>query len=67
MAKKMKGLIGSVMGIVAILVSLAVGFGMAGKALVIPIIPEVITVAAGWIVVVVTIIGAIMAIISKLK
>ncbi len=49
-----------------ILVSLAVGFGMVGGALTIPYIPEIITVVAGWIVVVLTIVSIVLAIANKL-
>ncbi len=45
--------------LIGLLVSLAVGFGMADKVLIIRWIPEVITVIAGWIVV----IGAILTLI----
>jgi hypothetical protein len=49
-----------------ILVSLAVGFGMIGETLTIPAIPTVVTVTAGWIVVVLAILGALLKIIDKL-
>ena len=49
-----------------ILVSLAVGFGMVEKVLVIKWIPEIITVVAGWIVVVLTIVSIVLAIANKL-
>jgi len=49
-----------------ILVSLAVGFGMTGKILSIPYIHETITVVAGWIVIVLTLISVILVIIDKL-
>ena len=49
-----------------ILVSLAVGFGMVEKVLVIKWIPEIITVVAGWIVVVLTIVSIVFAIANKL-
>ena len=52
--------------ITGILVSLAVGFGMVGGALTIPYIPGIITVVAGWIVVILTIVSIVLAIASKL-
>ena len=59
----------SVMGIIAwvvgVLVSLAVGSGMIQEVLVIPGIPAIITVIAGWIVVIGAIVSVIMAIFSK--
>ena len=50
-----------------ILVSLAVGFGMINEVLTIPYIHETITMIAGWIVVVLTIISVVLAIASRLK
>ena len=59
----------SVMGIIAwvvgVLVSLAVGSGMIQEVLVIPGIPAIITVIAGWIVVIGAIVSVVMAIFSK--
>ena len=52
--------------VTGILVSLAVGFGMVGKTLTIPYIPEITTVVAGWIVVILTIVSIVLAIASKL-
>jgi len=48
-----------------ILVSLAVGFGMADKVLTVRYIPEIITVIAGWIVIVLTIASVVLLIINK--
>jgi len=64
MAKE-TNLLGVVMWIVGVLVSLAVGFGMIDGVLVVRWIPSVITVIAGWIVVIGAIIGVITAIIRK--
>ena len=54
-----------------VLVSLAVGFGMIGNngvpILPIPYVPDLITVIAGWIVVVLTLISVILAIINRAK
>ena len=64
----MKGdnsLIGLITWIVGILVSLAVGSGMISGALAIPGIPEVITIIAGWVVVVGAILSLILAIFNK--
>jgi len=58
-------LIGVITWIVGILVSLAVGSGMIDGVLVIPGIPAVITVIAGWIVVVGAIISLVLAIFNK--
>ena len=44
---------------VGLLVTLAVAFGLIGKSLTIPYIPEIVTVVAGWAVVVMAIIGGI--------
>jgi len=50
-----------------ILVSLAVGFGMINEVLPIPNIPLYVTKIAGYIVVVLVIIGAILAVIDKIR
>lgn len=52
--------------IVGILVSLAVGFGMVSEVLSIPGIPYGLTAFAGWVVVVLTLLGLILAIIDYL-
>jgi hypothetical protein len=49
-----------------ILVSLAVGFGMVSGTLSIPRIPEIVTATAGWIVVILTVLGVLLKIIDKL-
>ena len=49
-----------------VLVSLAVGFGMVDGILSIWWIPTAITVAAGWIVVVLTVVSVVLAIANKL-
>ncbi|MCH7568921.1 MAG: hypothetical protein IIA87_05895 [Nanoarchaeota archaeon] len=51
--------------ITGILVSLAVGFGMISGTLPIWFIPDVITAIAGWIVIVLTLLGVIIAIVEK--
>ncbi len=50
-----------------VIVSLAVGFGMIGETLSIPQIYPEITIFFGWVVVVTTILGALLAIIHKLS
>lgn len=62
MAKSESGLMAVIAWIVGILVSLAVGFGMIGETLIIPAIPAVVTIIAGWIVVIGAVISVIMAI-----
>ncbi len=63
------GLLALVMWIVGVLVSLAVGFAMTGTGPLnnIPIIPAVVTSIAGWIVIIGTIIGVILAIVDAVK
>jgi hypothetical protein len=58
-------LIGLVLWTVGIIVSLAVGSGMIDSTLNIPGIPTIITVVAGWIVVVGAIVSVILAIFNK--
>jgi len=66
MAQK-NSLVNGVLWLVGILVALAVGFGMTSKLLVVPYIPEVVTIIAGWIIVVGTVIGAVLVIIDFFK
>ena len=58
-------LLGIVLWITGVLVALAVGFGMTDGILVIPGL-ESATLVAGWIVIVLTVVGAVLAIIDKL-
>ena len=51
--------------ITGILVSLAVGFGMINEVLYVPKIPMIVTVIAGWIVVVLTIASIVLAIAER--
>ena len=53
--------------ITGVLVSLAVGFGMIDGVLTVRFVTPTITLAAGWIVVVLTVVGVILAIIDKVK
>lgn len=50
-----------------VLVSLSVGFGMIGGVLTIPYIPNVVTVTAGWIVVILTVLGVLLALMDKMS
>jgi hypothetical protein len=61
------GLLNAVMWIVGVLVSLAVGFGMTSLTLSIPYIPDIIVQIAGWIVVIGTVIGVILALTEAAK
>jgi len=65
MAKK-KGLLSIIMWIVGVLVSLAVGFGMTSGTLTVPYVESIVPIA-GWIVVIGTIIGVILAIIDAVQ
>jgi hypothetical protein len=51
--------------VVGVIVSLAVGSGMIDSTLTIPGIPEIVTVIAGWVVVVGAIISVILAVFKK--
>lgn len=53
--------------LVGIIVALAVGFGMTDGTLSIPLIPEIITIAAGWIVIVLALLGVLLKIIDALN
>lgn len=59
------GLLDVIMWIVGVLVSLAVGFGMISGTLTVPYVQVVVPIA-GWIVVIGTVVGIIMAIAKKL-
>lgn len=52
--------------ITGVLVALAVGFGMKDGILVVPYVEEIVP-AAGWVVIILAIVGAILAIIDKLR
>lgn len=51
--------------ITGILVALAVGFGMVDGILTIWFIPQVVTSVAGWIVIVLTVLGAILSLFDR--
>ena len=67
---KQKGALSQVWGIVAwvtgVLVSLAVGFGMVNETLPVKYIPTEVTAVAGWIVVILTLLGVILAMVDQL-
>lgn len=71
MAKKTKKekapakIAGLIAWIVGVLVSLSVGAGMADQVLTVPYIHPLVTVVAGWIVIVGTILSVIMALFGK--
>ena len=61
------GVWGFIVWLVGVLVSLAVGFGMSDGTLRIPQIPQIITAAAGWIVIVLALLGVLLKIIDVLS
>lgn len=67
MAKKgvMAQVVNFVAWVTGVLVSLAVGFGLIDEVLSVRFIPIIVTVVAGWIVVVLTILGVILALLNK--
>jgi len=60
------GLLDVIMWIVGVLVSLAVGFGMTSGTLTVPYVQPIVPIA-GWIVVIGTVIGVILAIVKAIK
>lgn len=72
MAKKESGtmalqsLIGFIIWVSGVLVALSVGFGMVDGILTVRFIPASMTIAVGWIVIVLTIISALLAIVERL-
>jgi len=69
MGKKVKNLLGFVAWVTGVIVSLAVGFAMTGGSLTIPWLDAVgagvVTVVAGWIVVLTTILSAVLALMKQ--
>ncbi len=65
MAKKGGKVLNFVAWLTGVIVSLAVGFGMTGQTLTIPWIAPLITVIAGWVVVVTTLISVVLAILQQ--
>ncbi len=64
--KPVSNLVNLAAWITGILVSLAVGFGMIDRVLVIRWIPTIITVVAGWVVVILTIVSIVLAIANRM-
>lgn len=65
-ARPISMLVNIAVWITGILVSLAVGFGMINGVLIVRWIPAIITIWAGWIVVILTILSIILAIIERI-
>jgi hypothetical protein len=65
MGKKVKNLLGFVAWLTGVLVSLAVGFAMTGGTLTVPWLPSVVTMVAGWIVIVTTLLSAALALMKQ--
>ena len=63
--KNVKSILNFVAWITGIIVSLAVGFAMIDGVLSVRWIPEVVTIVAGWIVVVTTALSAVLAILKQ--
>lgn len=64
MAKSRFKLLNFIAWLTGVIVSLAVGFAMTNGTLIVPYIPEIISVVAGWIVIATTILSVILAIID---
>ena len=58
-------LVGILTWIVGVIVALAVGSGMIDNTLSVPGIPEIITIIAGWVVVIGAIVSLVLAIFNK--
>ncbi|VVB83913.1 Uncharacterised protein [uncultured archaeon] len=65
MGKKVKGVLNFVAWLTGVLVSLAVGFAMTGGSLTVPWIPSIVTMIAGWIVVVTTLLSVVLAVLKQ--
>jgi hypothetical protein len=65
MGKKVKGLLNFVAWLTGVLVSLAVGFAMTGSTLTVPWLPSIVTVVAGWIVVITTLVSVVLAVLKQ--
>lgn len=65
-SKPVASLVNIAAWITGVLVSLAVGFGMVDGVLSVRFIPTVVTVIAGWLVVILTVVSIILAIANKL-
>lgn len=62
MAKQTSKALNLVAWLTGIIVALAVGFALTGQTLTVPYIPSVVSVIAGWIVVLTTLASAVMAV-----
>jgi len=62
---KQSSVLNFVAWLTGVLVSLAVGFGMTGRTLTIPWLPEVVTQVAGWVVVITTVVSAVLAVLKE--
>ncbi|MCK5450051.1 hypothetical protein KAI32_04240 [Candidatus Pacearchaeota archaeon] len=58
-------ILGILIGIVSLIVALVVGSGMISKTLTVPGIPEFVIFIAGWVVIIVAIIGTILTVFTK--
>lgn len=61
---KSNTILGVVAWLTGVLVSLAVAFAMTAGTLTIPYVPETVTIVAGWITVITTLISVILAIVN---
>jgi hypothetical protein len=65
MGKQVKNILNFVAWLTGVLVSLAVGFAMTGNSLTVPWLPSVVTVVAGWIVVITTLLSVVLAVLKQ--
>lgn len=63
--RTLANLIAAILWLTGVIVALAIGFGMTSGTLVIPL-PEIVTQTAGWIVIVLTLLGVLLALIDRL-
>ncbi len=63
--KKVKSVLNFVAWLTGVIVSLAVGFAMIDGVLTIRWIPEIVTIVAGWIVVITTLLSAALALLKQ--
>ena len=65
MGKKVAKLLNIVAWLTGIIVSLAVGFALTGKTLTVPWLPSIVTVVAGWIVIVTTLVSVVLSVMKQ--
>lgn len=65
-AKPMSVLVNIAVWLTGVLVSLAVGFGMTDQTLTVKFLHPLITVWAGWVVIILTILSVVLAVIERL-